>query len=410
MPLLQHTLGCAAVLCLPAAAEAQQALTLHQAVQDGLARLPAAQAAADQVELEKARVLGARLRPNPRLYLNAEDLGPQLNGFDFPTTTEDYGYVGQTFELGGKRGRRIRYAEAGAARADLQRELALAQLASAIAYAYWSAAAARASVSAYRDQLAGYDRLVRYQTDRVQAGASAGVDLLRIQIERDRVALALGEAERAADAANIELARAAESPSFREAVLADPLEAEGAPPEERPEDEAIERRPDVAAARSAVPQAEANLSLQHSYSIPDLDLLVGYKRNNGFDTGYGGLQYDLPFFNRNQGAVAEAAAARRFAEDDLAVKRAQARAEIETARAAFAREQTLVRSTLANALGDAQRNADIVLDAYKTGGADLLRLLDAQQVLIGTRLLAIQTWGSYQRAAVALRAAQGEPL
>lgn len=402
------TLGCTALLCL--SAEAQQSLTLHGAVAAGLARLPEVRAAADQVERQRALAVGARSRPNPRLYLSAEDLGAQAGGFDFSNTTEDYGYVAQTFELDGKRGRRIEYAKAGAVRADLQQQLALRQLAAAIAYAYWSAAAARASLNAYRDQLANYEQLVRYQADRVQAGATAGVDLLRTEIERDRIALTMAEAERAADAANIELARATGTPVYREAVLADPLEAENAPLPEPPVAEAIEQRPDVAAARAAVPEAEANLRLQHAYAVPDLDLLGGYKRNNGYNTGYGALQYDLPFFNRNQGAVAEAAAACRLAQDQLAVTRAQARAEIETARSGFAREQDLVRTTLPGALDRARRSADLILDAYKNGGTDLLRLLDAQQVLISTRLLAIQTWSGYQRAAVAVRFAQGDAL
>ena len=408
---LPRLLGCA-LLCFALhgpRAQGQQ-ITLHQAIAAGLAHLPAAQQAADQVDRQRAQILGARLRLNPKLYLNSEDLGPQANGFDFPNTTEDYGYIGQTFELDGKRGRRIRYAEAGVARAELGRQLALGQLAVIIAYAYWAAAAARATLAAYRDQLASYDRLVRYQNDRVQAGAAAEVDLLRTQIERDRVALALAEAERAADAADIELARSTGVPSYREAVLTDPLEAEGAPPPELPATEAIEQRLDVAIARAALPEADANIRLQHAYAVPDLDILGGYKRNSGFNTGYGALQYSLPLFNRNQGGIAEATAVRRLADDQLAVARAQARAEIETARSTFAREQTLVRTTLPGALDRARRNADIILDAYQSGGADLLRLLDAQQVLIGTRLLAIQTWSGYQHAAIALRVAQGEPL
>ncbi len=410
MPLLAFRRAALLLALVPAAAHAQQALSLHQAIAAGLLASPLVRTADDQLAIQRTQITGARLRPNPRLYLSSEDLGNQAVPFDFPNTTEDYGYIGQTIELDGKRGRRIRYAEAGTARAEAQAALTRGQLAVTIAFAYWTASAARATVAEYRGQLASFERLVKYQSDRVDSGAAAGVDLLRTEIERDRVALLLAQAERDAEAADIELARAAGVPSFRTATLTEPLQTEGPPVAEGPVTEAIERRLDIAVARAGLPEAETNLRLQHANGVTDLQLLGGYKRNSGFNTGYGALQYDLPLFNRNQGGIAQAAASRQLAQEQLDYARAQARAEIEAALAAYHREQGLVHTLLPPSLDRAQRDADIILDAYRTGGYDLLRLLDAQQVLIATRLLAIQTWSGYQHSAVTLRAAMGEPL
>jgi cobalt-zinc-cadmium efflux system outer membrane protein len=67
-----------------------------------------------------------------------------------------------------------------------------------------------------------------------------------------------------------------------------------------------------------------------------------------------------------------------------------------------------VRNTLPTMLDRAVQNAAIISDAYRSGGTDLLRYLDAERILIDTHLQTLQTWAEYQRAVVALQLAYGE--
>lgn len=412
IPGTRNFLHCAAagllLISLSGPLHAQQPLSLHDAIRLGLAQAPEARTSSDRVTLQRAQITGARVRPNPRLFLQSEDLRPWADNFSFPDNTEDYGYLSQTFELDGKRGKRIAYAEGGVRRSEAQHTFELGVLGAGIADAYWTAASTRAAVAEWQQQLAGFDRIVQYQSDRVQAGATAGVDLLRTQIERDRVALSYAQAQRDAEAAGIELARRTASLSAKTATLTDPLEAERPVSPELSLTTAVEQRPDVLAAREAVREAQADLGLQHANAVPNLDLLGGYKRNSGFNTIYAGLQYELPFFNRNQGGIAAAGAQQQLAEDQLAYTRLAASSEIETALSSYHREQALVHTTLPGMDDRAAQNSTIISEAYRTGGTDLLRFLDAQRILIDTRLLAIQTWGQYQRAVVALKLAYGE--
>ena len=96
--------------------------------------------------------------------------------------------------------------------------LELRQIAAGIDDSYWASEAATASATEWQYQLADFDRLVQYQSARVQAGATAGVDLLRTQIERDRTALKYAQAQRTASAAEIDLARRIADPAARRAV------------------------------------------------------------------------------------------------------------------------------------------------------------------------------------------------
>ena len=401
-------LCCAAGFLLAScSAQAQNTLSLRQAIQVGLARAPEAHTSGDYVELQRAQITGAKLRPNPRLWISADDLNPWDKSFDFPNTTEDYAYLSQNFELDGRRGKRVDYTQKGLRRTEAEQRLTLRRIAAAIANAYWSAAAMRAQAADWKQQLADFNRLVQYQSDRVKAGATAGVDLLRVQIERDRVALSYAQAERNADAASIELARATALPAAESATLTDALEQQRTVPA-LPIAAAIEQRPDVQAALAAVTEAHSNVTLQHANGVPDLDFFAGYKRNVGADTIYTGVNIDLPFFNRNQGGVATAHAQVQLAEDHLAYIRLMARAQIATAVSGYTREQELVHGTLPGMDERAARNAAIIADAYRSGGADLLRLLDAERTLIDTRLLATQTWAAYQQAVVTLHLAYGE--
>ena len=392
---------------LVSAAQSQQAITVQDAVRLGLAHNPETLVSSDQVELQRAQIEQAKLRPNPRLYLQSEDLHPWDSNFSFANNTEDYGYIGQTFEIDGKRRKRIAYATTGVHRSDAEHSLRLQQIAAKIAYAYWSASAAQREEAEWQHQLADFDRLVQYQSDRVKAGATAGVDLLRTQLERDRVAVSFATSQRTTEAAEIELARQTATPSIRNAKLLDGLDQEKTLQQKVLAD-AVENRPDVRAALEAVAEVRADVSLQHASAVPNIDALGGYKRNSGTDTLYAGMQIDLPIFNRNQGGVAIANADLRLAQDQLAYTRENAKAEIETAMNDYEREQALVRSTIPGMNERAAQNANIIGDAYRSGGADLLRYLDAERTLIETSLLSVETWSAYQHAVVSLKLAYGE--
>src|ERR1700751_6000171 len=90
-------------------ASGQTKLSLHEAILRAQ-NSPAARIAQSQVDASQGQVKQAGLRPNPRLYLQSEDLRPWASNFDFANNTEDYTYVGQTIETAGKRSGRLRFA------------------------------------------------------------------------------------------------------------------------------------------------------------------------------------------------------------------------------------------------------------------------------------------------------------
>ena len=98
-------------------------LSLHEAIQAS-EDSPQAHEGQDRIDAARGSVLQAGLRPNPRLYLQSEDLRPWADNFDFPNETEDYAYLGQLFELGGKRARRLEVTKANVRQAEADRSAA----------------------------------------------------------------------------------------------------------------------------------------------------------------------------------------------------------------------------------------------------------------------------------------------
>ncbi len=380
-------------------------LSLHEAIQQSETS-PQVREGQDRVDAARGSLLQAGLRPNPRLYLQSEDLRPWADHFDFPNATEDYGYLGQLVELGGKRAGRIDLAKADVRQAEADRLLLRQQIAGRVAAAYWAAAASAGIAKLLEENMKAVDEIVRYNRARVDAGAMRGIDLIRVQIERDRLLLALEAARREAVVTRIELFRQMGRTPDQNIELTDSLDS-ALPIQTQNMVSVLAARADVVAAREAVGVAEAEVKFQRAIGIPDLDLLGGYKRNSGDNTLYTSLQIPLAFRNRNQGEIAKAGANVQLAKDRLQQLELSISADIAAAQETYARQQIVVRDILPDMRARAKQNLTIMDDAYRTGGVDLLRYLDAERTAFEVEVSALHTLAEYQQAGLRLQLAYG---
>jgi len=407
------SLCAAAAVALAQHLSAQQPLSLHEAIAMA-ENSPQAQAANAQISAAQGSVRQAGLGFNPRIYLSSEDIRPWADNFSFANNTEDYGYLGQTFELDGKRSKRVGVATADLRRTEAEVAVQKAQIAGRVAAAYWTTALAIGVRDLLMQDLKAVDDLVRYHQERVDAGAMRGVDLLRMQIERDRIAMTLEFAERDLELARVDLLRQIGIPPGRRpdptAVLSESLATPLPPPPPFNIDAVLANRADIVAARETVASATANLRLQHAIAVPDPDVLGGYKRNSGIDTLYASVQIPLPFRNRNQGEIARAEANLRIARARLEQTDIGVRADIAAAQSAYDHQRHIAEGTLPDMRSRAKKNLEILDDAYRTGGVDLLRYIDAERTEIDVEVNALRTLSELRQSAVRLQLASGEPL
>ena len=385
--------------------EDRSSLSLHDAIQQSQTS-PQAQIGQDQVDAVRGSVVQAGLRPNPRLYLQSEDLRPWGDNFDFPNATENYAYICQVFELCGKRSRRLDVARANVRQAEANRMLLNQQIAGRVAAAYWTAVTNVGIEKLLEADLHAMDEIVRYHKERVDAGAMRGIDLIRVQIERDRLLLALEAARRESVLSRIDLFRQMGRTPDPGVSLADSLDST-APLQTESLVVVLAARADVAAAQESVTAAEADVRLQRAMGVPDLDLLGGYKRNSGYNTAYTSLQIPLAFRNRNQGEVARAEATVRLAKDRLQQLELSVGADVAAAQEAYTHQQAVVHDILPDMRARAKQNLAIMDDAYRTGGVDLLRYLDAERTAFDVEVTALRTLAEFQQAGLRLQLAYG---
>jgi len=394
-------------LALTPALYCQARLTLADAVLQAVAGNPQLAVLAARVGVAEGLRGQAALSPNPRLILQLENTrfwgSPP---FSYPQDTATYAFVAQTFETGGKRDRRVELATENVRSSELEVQFQRRQIVSRVSTAYWIAAGAARVRDLIRTEVANFERVVQFNRERVREGAAPEVDLLRIEVERDRLASSARTAAQEAERTRIALFREMGKAEFPPVEFADSLE-------QTPLmasltlNQVLERRIEMTLARKAVEQARANLRLQHANAKPDPDLHLGYERIGGFDTLYAAAQIPLPIRNRNQGQIEAAIAEIGAAESSVAATEAAIRSEVASADSNYESLQKLLNETLRPMRDRADEVYRIVDAAYRETGADILRLLDAERIRIETEVAYARALSEFQQSAVALEAAQG---
>ena len=400
---------CSVLLLLATAARlgAGESLTLDAAVSQARTSHPLLAAASGRIAAAESGIVQARLRPNPRLFVQTENWRnwstAQLSTAD---QIDTFAYVSQVIETSGKRSRRTALAQTAARRSELERELLDRQIVARVKQAYWAAAGAARIHQAAVENLANFRQIIEYHEKRVREGALAEADLLKVQLEGERLRLAANTAALDAERAAIELGRAMGRTEFPTALVFDAID----PPESPPVADlprALSERTELKLALQAREEATANLALQRSLAKSDVDVLFGYKQTLGLPTVMGGVQYNLPISNRNQGAIGSAEAGIRIADSDIAAAKAIIQAELKGASANVQTRRAQVFESLPKLRAQSRESAAIAQAAYREGGVDLLRLLDAERVRIETETLYYQIVTEYRQSIAALETAMG---
>ncbi|MGC4014788.1 MAG: TolC family protein [Luteolibacter sp.] len=392
-------------VCCPA--QAQVRLGLQDAVRLALDKNAYLSAGQQRIEAAQGLRRQAALKPNPRLYLQQENARFWQNpGLVYWRDTDTFAYGGYTVESGGKRERRVELAAANTARVEADQSLLRRHVAARVAAAYWVAAGAVRVVALLNEERQNLLQVVSYTESRVKEGAAAGADLLRIQLESQRVEALLAVAQQDAERSRLELYREIGVGPPPLVEFSDALDTlrEVAVPEPAA---VLEHRPEVVLARQTVAQAEAQVKLQIANARPDPDYLFGYKRTAGFDSLIAGVQINLPVRNRNQGNIASAEADLRAARETVRGVETQVAAEFQSALRDYELKRKLVSGELPSMVQRARDSARVAQFAFREGGVDVLRLLDAERVRIETQLMYTRSLAEFQQSAVALQVAAG---
>jgi cobalt-zinc-cadmium efflux system outer membrane protein len=391
----------ALLLIFAGSCKAQQPLSLADAVRQALDRRPELKSAAARSRAGNSLTLQAGVFPNPRLIFQTENL--RTTHFDYGQDADTFLYASQVVETSGRRGARVRLARTIAGRARLEEEQIRRDIAVQVTEAYWNAIASEALLKLYEENNQYFAQIVEYHEARLREGKAAEVDVIRVRLEHQRIAAATENARTDAEKTRLELARAIgyESSDWR---LTEDLGRLENPRAINPDSAA---RVESKLAAQSLLQARSALILERANGRPDLDVILGYKRIQGLNTALAGLQFNLPLFNRNQGAIGAAEANVQAAEQDAESAHLLLRSELEIARREYETRRRQIEKSFRPLRDRAVEISNISRMAYKEGGIDLLRLIDAERLRIESEISLIRLLNDYHKSVAQLDRAEG---
>jgi cobalt-zinc-cadmium efflux system outer membrane protein len=399
---------------LPAALPA--GLSLNEARARALRQNSDFRIAQIQVDAALAQLRVAREFPNPTLGLSTAKIstdgtpeGTPLGNQLYNRAYDSIVSLSQLFQVA-KRGLLRDAATAGLHAAQFQREDARRLLVQAVTQAYAAALSARAQAEVLAESAGKLRHEADIAAHRYQAGDLSASDRTRLEIAAEQDELG----------AEVERATALASVVALETLLGQP-KPDGATRltdtldsllRETPPDLAaasVESRPDVAAAAESVRQAEANLTLQRRQRIPDVTVSVQYERNPPGQTNTVGLgvSLPLPLWNRSNGEILAAQAARAQAQAQLDKVRIQMSSEVASARVAYREAAARAERYRGSLLPKSREATRSVSYAFDKGGATLVDLLEAERSDNAIRVAAVQADADTAVAGVALLSALG---
>jgi cobalt-zinc-cadmium efflux system outer membrane protein len=369
-------------------------------------------AARYDIDTTDAEKLTARLRPNPQLSVGLSNLPLNLTGNVVTEQTYSYG-ISETFELGGKRRKRIDAANANSDLARGQFQAVVWQLTNDLKKKFYTVLLTKALSKLAQENQETFAETIKHTTELYQYGEVSGLDLKRLEVEKLKFDTDVANSERDYELALRDL-RVTLGGDYRamEIDVAGTLEYQ---PYEFSladlRDKALAARPDLKAAQLSERAANASIRLQDAQRIPDLTLGAGVDQvPTGASTYTFGIGIPLPVSDRNQGERAKALIEKQKARNQEQLIANQVLSDVDKALVAFEsqkRRVELYRTGVLTKVDDIQRLTEFAL---KAGESSTLELLDAIRTRRDTLASYYQTLFDYQSSLLDLELATATPL
>jgi cobalt-zinc-cadmium efflux system outer membrane protein len=406
--------------------DATNGVTLDQLMQMALSRNGELLAIRQRTLEAQGLLRQAGLRPNPVLETEYTT-GSATGSSGEREFTLGYAH---TFELGGKRGRRVDLGQAGVDLTRLEVSDRERTVRAELQERYIAAMAAVRNLAAVVQNLGVTEQTYRATQRRVSEGESPRVDEMVLQAEVGRLTaerlLLAGDAQQAMldlrVVAGVETSEPLRlRPDRDRAPVTLTLEAAL--------NRGLASRADLAAARQEETRAGAEAGLANAERVPDVAAVVRYSDVRGQFPQFGlsasgaltalqdrdrlltgGLSITLPLFSRNQGNIDAARARQSAATLRREYLNDVIRAEITGAYGRYIAARQAVETFEASVIRPAEESVRVLRASYAAGEVRLFDVLTEQRRLIDTQKAYTDALSLEALARVSLERAIGGPL
>lgn len=341
---------------------------------------------AAEVDVAASNVKAARIRPEPKLAVDREEVFPDGAGL-----ATNYLRVVIPFDLSGRRGKLVESAEAGVRAARAQGDLARWDLVVSGLRVFRETEYLRLRVALMTSERAALVRAVDIVGKRAKAGEASGYDKQRLELELGGYDDALTSAAIDLRASQRRLATLLGKSDARVDAAGDlPLGTPAAIGALLPE--ALQRRGDYRAAKERIAAAEAERVAAGRLKVPTFELTAGGMSSDvgtgsGYAYGYvAGLALSLPIFDRGGAGNARAQADRRGAVADAKLIERQVPEAIRIAHETWTARVDQTKAFQTTQLARLEQLLKSAETGYREGGGTIVELLDAYRASREARL------------------------
>jgi cobalt-zinc-cadmium efflux system outer membrane protein len=258
-----------------------------------------------------AQIITARLFNNPDfnfsngIYANDVSEGPAYKEQSFS--------ISQLFTTAGKRNKNIRLAKLGVEQSKYQFFDLLRTLKFTLRNDFYTIYFQEQSAKVYNQEINSLAKTLTVFNQQYAKGNIAEKEVLRIQSQLYSLQAEYNSLQNGIDTVQSEFKLLIRAPSNAYVQPQVNYDLDGKDivadmPYQRLLDSAYTNRYDLKLAKATVDYNNTNLELQKATAVPDFSLSLNYDKLGAYGNNYlgGGIEFNLPFFNRNQGNIKQA--------------------------------------------------------------------------------------------------------
>lgn len=400
-----------AVLTTPAQAQDKSAiiekpavtaiLTLEQAIAAALEKSPMLAASSSRTLAADASHSQAGALPNPELSIEAENIYGDNDGFENAEVT--YG-ISQLVELPGKRGNRIKIADAEKTKAHFAHDVARLDLIYEITVAYAELAAVQQEINILQEERNLASEVLKSVAAKVEAGKEPPIQRNKAEIERTTSEIALERTRRTFNTKKQALSALIGESMTDYTVMADSLPAFTTPEPLENYITRLPQTPDVKSLDVEVIKAQSNLSLEKANAVPDptFDLGVRKFREDDSQALVAGISIPIPVFNMNRAGIKRATHDLDAAQSDHRGAQLSLETSLIEIYGNFSSAYSETSALKNTVLPGAEEAFRFAREGYDAGKFGYLDVLDAQRTLFDARKQFNQSVLDFQRHRAAI--------
>jgi len=267
------------------------------------------------IGIAEAQVITAKVFPNPDFNISSGLYDPNTHRFfDYSAGQDEFaGGISQLFTTAGKRNKNIQLAVIGVEQAKYQFFDLLRTLKASLRSDFFTIYFQQQSVKVYNTEINALQQILKAYKEQNAKGNIAEKDVLGIQSQLYSLQAELASLVVGIDGniSQLQLLIRAKPGTYIETEYNYDMDGKDiltTVPYQKLLDSAYTNRYDLRLAKATVAYNDMNLKYQRALAVPDFNLSLGFDKRGSYVPNYNslGIEFNLPFFNRNQGGIKQA--------------------------------------------------------------------------------------------------------